>query len=166
MLIFEIFTDGACRGNPGPGGWGVCIRYLSHEKQLYGAAPKTTNNRMELTAAIMALSALDAIRASLHNNAIQDTSVPYQVLLHTDSMYVKKGITEWLANWVKKNWLTAAKTPVKNKELWQQLWQETRRHTVEWRWIRGHNGHPGNELADRLANRAIDEWLVTCQRKI
>lgn len=138
----EIFTDGACRGNPGPGGWGVLLRFKGKEKNLYGAESHTTNNRMELTAAIMALEELKR---------------PCRVRLVTDSQYVMKGITEWLANWRRRGWKTAGRQPVKNADLWQRLDQAVQRHQVEWQWVRGHNGHPENELADQLANRAIDE---------
>lgn len=140
----EIFTDGACRGNPGPGGWGALLRYKKTEKTLNGSADHTTNNRMELTAAIQALAAL---KASCH------------VSLTTDSEYVRKGITEWLPNWLKRNWLTAAKKEVKNADLWQQLATEVARHQVEWHWVKGHSGHRENEIADELANQAIDEML-------
>lgn len=144
MLNVEIFTDGACRGNPGVGGWGAILRYQSHEKTLYGAESHTTNNRMELMAPIQALSSLKQ---------------PCQVVLTTDSQYVQKGITEWLANWKRKNWKTAAKAPVKNSDLWRLLDAQAQRHTIQWRWVRGHNGHVDNEKADQLANLAIDEWL-------
>jgi ribonuclease HI len=138
----SIYTDGACRGNPGPGGWGAILRAGVREKELYGAERETTNNRMELMAAIQALNALKR---------------PCDVVLTTDSQYVKKGITEWLANWKRNGWKTAAKEPVKNRDLWEQLDQALQRHHVEWRWIKGHSGHPENERADQLANRAIDE---------
>lgn len=138
----EIYTDGACRGNPGPGGWGVLLRYKGKEKHLYGAEALTTNNRMELTAAIMGLEHLTR---------------GCKVRLTTDSQYVMKGITEWLANWRRRGWKTADKKPVKNADLWQRLDAACQRHQVEWTWVRGHNGHPENELADQLANRAIDE---------
>lgn len=139
--IVEIFTDGACRGNPGPGGWGVLLRYNGREKTLYGGEPHTTNNRMELMAAIKALAALKQ---------------PCHIILTTDSEYVRKGITEWLPNWQRRGWRTASKKPVKNADLWQQLAQETQRHQIEWRWVKGHNGHPDNERADELANKGID----------
>jgi len=138
----EIYTDGACRGNPGPGGWGALLRYKGKEKSLYGAEPLTTNNRMELMAAIMAL---------------EELTRGCKVRLTTDSQYVMKGITEWLANWRRRGWKTADKQPVKNADLWQRLDAACQRHQVEWAWVRGHNGHPENELADQLANRAIDE---------
>lgn len=140
----EVFTDGACRGNPGPGGWGALLRQGARQKEIYGSEAETTNNRMELTAAIEALSALRA--ASI-------------VDLTSDSQYVRKGITEWLPNWKKRGWKTAAKKPVKNQDLWQQLELVAARHKVNWHWIKGHSGHPENELADRLANRGIDEML-------
>ena len=140
----EIFTDGACRGNPGPGGWGVVLRYNNHEKTLYGAEPLTTNNRMELMAAIMGLESLKR---------------PCRVRLTTDSQYVQKGIQEWMANWKKRGWKTAARKPVKNVDLWQRLDRASDRHDIEWHWVRGHSGHPENERADALANRAIDELL-------
>jgi ribonuclease HI len=140
--IVEIYTDGACRGNPGPGGWGALLRFKDKEKSLYGAEPLTTNNRMELTAAIMALEALKR---------------DCKVRLTTDSQYVMKGITEWLVNWRRRGWKTADKKPVKNADLWQRLDTACQRHQIEWAWVRGHNGHAENELADELANRAIDE---------
>jgi ribonuclease HI len=140
--LVEAFTDGACRGNPGPGGWGVVLRYGDTEKELYGGEAHTTNNRMELTAAIRALESLKR---------------ECQVRLITDSQYVKKGITEWLPNWKKRNWRTAAKKPVQNVDLWQRLDELARAHQVQWEWVRGHSGHPENERADQLANRAIDE---------
>ncbi len=142
MNKVEVFTDGACRGNPGPGGWGVLLRYGEHEKELYGGAKETTNNRMELTAAIKALEALK--RSS-------------DVILTTDSQYVRKGITEWLEGWKKKNWKNSAKKPVKNADLWQQLDELNQKHQVDWQWVKGHSGHPENECADQLANRGIDE---------
>jgi ribonuclease HI len=140
----EIFTDGACRGNPGPGGWGAILRYADKERELYGAETQTTNNRMELMAAIVALEAL---------------SEGCQVALTTDSEYVRKGMTEWLPAWKARNWKTAAKQPVKNADLWQQLEQAVHRHQVSWHWVKGHSGHAENERADGLANRAIDELL-------
>jgi len=138
----EIFTDGACKGNPGPGGWGALLRYGDLEKSLYGGEPETTNNRMELMAAIAALSALRE---------------PCQVKLTTDSQYVRKGITEWLTGWKRNGWRTAAKAPVKNADLWQRLDALNQLHQVEWRWVKGHSGHRENEIADALANRGIDE---------
>jgi len=140
----EIYTDGACRGNPGRGGWGAVLRYKGHEKTLYGAEPLTTNNRMELMAAIRALESLKR---------------PCRVRLTTDSQYVQKGITEWMANWKRNGWKTAAKKPVKNADLWQRLDTAISGHQIQWEWVRGHSGHPENELADELANRAIDELL-------
>lgn len=138
----SIYTDGACRGNPGPGGWGAILRYGDNERELYGYEPETTNNRMELTAAIVALETLKR---------------PCDVVLTTDSEYVRKGITEWLSGWKARGWKTADKKPVKNQDLWGRLDQASARHRVRWDWIRGHSGHPENERADRLANRAIDE---------
>lgn len=139
-----IFTDGACRGNPGPGGWGVLLRYGGHEKILSGAEDHTTNNRMELTAAIQALVAM---RESCN------------IELYTDSKYVQKGISEWIANWIKRGWRTADKKPVKNVDLWQALAQEASRHQVTWHWVKGHSGHPENDKVDSIANLAIDELL-------
>jgi len=137
-----IYTDGACRGNPGPGGWGALLRAADgKERELSGAEAATTNNRMELTAAIMALRALTR---------------PCRVVLTTDSEYVKKGITEWLPGWKRRGWRTAGRTPVKNADLWRALESEAARHQVSWHWVRGHTGHPENERADALANRAID----------
>ncbi|MFZ5561282.1 MAG: ribonuclease HI [Pseudomonadota bacterium] len=144
MTEVEIFCDGACRGNPGPGGWGALLRSGSHEKRLYGAEAQTTNNRMELTGAIEALAALRQ---------------PCRVIVWTDSEYVQKGMTEWLQGWKAKGWKNAARQPVKNVDLWQRLEAETGRHEVDWRWVKGHAGHEGNEIADRLANRALDEML-------
>jgi ribonuclease HI len=141
----ELFTDGACRGNPGPGGWGVLLRYGEREKSLYGGEAATTNNRMELTAAIEGLKAL---------------SEPCRVTLTTDSNYVRQGITEWIANWKRRNWRTASRQPVKNADLWQALDEQNQRHDVSWHWVKGHSGHRENEIADALANRGIDE-LVT-----
>lgn len=142
MKKVSIFTDGACRGNPGPGGWGVLLRYGKTEKELYGGETETTNNRMELQAAIEGLKALKQT---------------CEVELTTDSQYVRKGITEWIQNWKKNNWRNAAKKPVKNADLWQQLDAESERHHVTWQWVKGHSGHPENERADALANRGIDE---------
>ncbi|GAA4648862.1 ribonuclease HI [Kistimonas scapharcae] len=138
--VVEIFTDGACSGNPGPGGWGVLLRYGDTEKTLCGGEAQTTNNRMELMAAIEGLAALTR---------------PCQVRLTTDSQYVRKGITEWLKGWKRNNWRTAAKQPVKNVDLWQRLDTEAARHQVEWCWIKGHSGHRENEIADELARRGI-----------
>jgi ribonuclease HI len=140
-----LFTDGACRGNPGPGGWGVLLRYGDHERELYGGEPATTNNRMELRAAIEGLKALRE---------------PCEVTLTTDSTYVMKGLTEWLPGWKARGWRTAARKPVKNAELWQALDAEAQRHRVHWEWVKGHSGHEGNERADALANRGIDELTM------
>lgn len=140
--IIEIFTDGACRGNPGPGGWGALLRYNSTERELYGYQADTTNNQMELMAAIQALEALTR---------------PCNVVLTTDSQYVRQGITAWLAGWKRKGWKTAAGKPVKNQELWQRLDVAAARHRVDWRWVKGHSGHDDNERVDQLANKAIDE---------
>jgi ribonuclease HI len=139
-----IYTDGACRGNPGPGGWGALLIAGQHEKELRGAEATTTNNRMELTAAIRALAALTR---------------ECDVTLYTDSQYVRKGITEWMSQWKLRDWRTADKKPVKNVDLWQALEREIARHKIEWHWVKGHAGVPGNERADRLANEAIDELL-------
>jgi ribonuclease HI len=140
--VIEIYTDGACRGNPGPGGWGALLISGKHQKTMHGGDPETTNNRMELTAAIEALNALKG-----HSS----------VILYTDSKYVMDGINEWMPNWIKRGWKTAARKPVKNKDLWQALDEATGRHEIDWRWVKGHNGDPGNEMADELANRGIDE---------
>ncbi|MCY9783837.1 ribonuclease HI [Nocardiopsis sp. EMB25] len=137
-----IYTDGACSGNPGPGGWGVWLRYGAHEKELYGGEESTTNNRMELMAAIRALESLTR-------------EVP--VVVHTDSSYVRDGITSWLANWKRRGWQTAGRKPVKNVDLWQRLDEVASRYDVEWRWVRGHSGDEGNERADALARRGRDE---------
>jgi len=142
MADIEIFTDGACRGNPGPGGWGALLRYGDHEKEIYGGETDTTNNRMELMAAIRALESLTR---------------PCTVAVTTDSSYVRDGITEWLPNWKKRGWKTAARKPVKNADLWRRLDEAAQRHAVSWHWVKGHSGHPENERADALANRAIDE---------
>ncbi len=138
----EIYTDGACRGNPGPGGWGVLLIAGPHRKTLHGGEAETTNNRMELTAAIRAL---DALKGSCN------------VVLHTDSRYVMHGITEWMPNWKRRSWKTAAKKPVKNQDLWMALDAAMARHDITWKWVKAHNGDPGNEEADALANRGIDE---------
>ncbi len=138
----ELFTDGACRGNPGPGGWGVLMRCSDTEKKLYGAEKHTTNNRMELMAALEGLKALKESCA---------------VSLTTDSQYVRLGITEWIVNWKKRKWKTSDKKPVKNQDLWEQLDAEVSRHQVTWHWVKGHSGHVENEIADALANQAIDE---------
>lgn len=143
--FIEIFADGACRGNPGPGGWGVFLRYQQHEKELYGAESATTNNRMELTAAIEGLAALKR---------------PGKVKVITDSKYVQEGMTKWVESWQQRNWKTADKKSVKNVDLWQRLINEVKRHEqIEWHWVKGHSGHVENERADALANKAIDELL-------
>ncbi len=139
MKHVEIFTDGACKGNPGPGGWGVLLRIGHHEKEMSGSEPDTTNNRMEMLAAIKALEALNQ---------------PCRVTLHTDSKYVLDGITRWVFGWQKNGWKTADRKPVKNADLWQALVAATRPHQVEWVWVRGHDGHPENERVDRLASDA------------
>ena len=144
MKEVEIFTDGACRGNPGPGGWGAVLRFQGKEKEIYGGAENTTNNQMELQAAIEGLSCLKE---------------PCVVKLTTDSEYVKKGITEWIEGWKQKGWKNARKQPVKNMEYWQILDLLNKKHSVSWHWVRGHTGHPENERADALANRAIDELM-------
>lgn len=146
MNEVEIYTDGACRGNPGPGGWGVILIAGKHRKELYGGEPETTNNRMELMAVIEALRALKR---------------PCHIILHTDSQYVKKGITEWIHDWKRRGWKTAAKKPVKNADLWEILDEAQSRHEIEWRWVRGHAGHPENERADELANLGVDSVLDT-----
>lgn len=138
----SIYTDGACSGNPGPGGWGAVLHYDEHEKELYGYEANTTNNRMELMAAIAALEALTR---------------PCAITLTTDSQYVRQGITQWIHNWKKNNWRTAAKKPVKNKDLWQRLDTAMARHEVDWKWVKGHSGHPENERADELARLGITE---------
>ena len=140
-----IYADGACRGNPGPGGWGAWLKSGEHEKELWGGEKLTTNNRMELTAVIQALAALK--RRS-------------EVVLYTDSVYVKDGITKWIHGWKKRGWTTADKKPVKNIELWQRLDQLNASHEVDWRWVKGHAGDPGNERADQLANRGVDSVLA------
>ena len=141
MKTVEAFTDGACSGNPGPGGWGALLRYNGNERELCGGEEETTNNRMELLAAIEALSALKQ---------------PCHVRLTTDSTYVKDGITKWLENWKRNGWKTAAKKPVKNQDLWIRLDEQSSRHRIEWCWVKGHSGHPENERADTLANRGLD----------
>jgi ribonuclease HI len=141
MKRVEAFTDGGCRGNPGPGGWGAILRFGEHERELSGSESETTNNRMELLAAISALEAL---------------SEPCHVVLTTDSTYVKDGITKWIKNWKANGWRTAAKKPVKNQDLWQSLDAQCSHHQVEWRWVKGHAGHAENERADALANEAMD----------
>ncbi len=141
MKTVEIFTDGACKGNPGPGGWGVVIRYGAHEKELSGGEPETTNNRMELLAAIRGLEALTR---------------PSKVKLTTDSAYVRDGITRWIHGWQRNGWRTAARKPVKNAELWQELLTAAEPHDIEWVWVKAHDGHVENERADRLASDAAD----------
>jgi len=138
----EIFTDGACRGNPGPGGWGALLRAGKHQKELFGGEKETTNNRMELMAAIKALEAVKQ---------------PSVIALTTDSQYVRKGITEWITGWKKKGWINSQRKPVKNADLWKLLDEQNQRHQVAWHWVKGHSGHPENEKADDLANRGIDE---------
>jgi ribonuclease HI len=139
-----IYTDGACKGNPGPGGWGVWMQYGEHEKEMWGGEKLTTNNRMELTAVIQALTTLKR---------------RCKVVLYTDSEYVRNGITSWIHGWKKRGWLTADKKPVKNVELWQELEAQSLRHEIDWRWVRGHAGDPGNERADQLANRGVESVL-------
>ena len=146
LNTIEIYTDGACKGNPGPGGWGALLKSADSQKELFGGELGTTNNRMEMTAVIEALTALKR---------------PCQVTLHVDSQYVLKGMTEWLAGWKARGWKTAAKQPVKNVDLWQRLdvLVNTAGHKIDWRWVRGHNGDPGNEYADMLANRGVEQAL-------
>lgn len=144
MTKVDIYTDGACRGNPGPGGWGALLISGEHERELKGAEALTTNNRMELTAAIRALAALKR---------------SCEINLYTDSQYVRQGITEWIEQWKRRDWRTADRKPVKNVDLWQSLEAELERHRVQWHWVKGHAGVPGNERADRLANDAIDEMV-------
>ena len=141
MSKVEIFTDGACKGNPGAGGWGALLVAEGHEKEICGGESNTTNNRMELRAVIEALGVLTR---------------PCEVVLHTDSQYVQKGISEWIHGWKKRGWKTASKEPVKNEDLWRALDAAQANHQVEWRWVRGHNGHPGNERADILANKGVE----------
>ncbi len=148
MSIVTIYTDGACRGNPGPGGWGALLIFGDTEKEIFGGEAETTNNRMELCACIEALGRL---------------SRRCRVRIFTDSTYVKNGIQSWLWNWKKNNWKTAAKKPVKNRDLWERLDQMAAKHDIEWRWVKGHAGDPGNERADRLANRGIDE-IILCDK--
>ena len=143
--VIEAFTDGACRGNPGPGGWGVFLRFNDHEKRLCGGEKETTNNRMELMAVIQALESLNR---------------DCKVKVTSDSQYVLKGINEWMENWKKRGWKTAAKKPVKNVDLWQRLDKAREDHNVEWVWVKGHSGHIENEIADELANQGIDELLA------
>lgn len=145
MKQVTIYTDGACRGNPGPGGWGALLDYQGKTRALKGGEQETTNNRMEMTAAIRALEALQQ---------------SCEVVLYTDSTYVHKGITEWLPNWKRRQWRTADRKPVKNADLWQLLEKEAARHKIHWRWVKGHSGDPGNEAADQLANEGIDDLLA------
>ena len=141
MEQVEIYTDGACSGNPGPGGWGAILSAAGHERELSGSHPHTTNNRMELTAALRGLQSLKR---------------PCRVVLHTDSKYLQGGMTGWLANWKRNGWKTAAKKPVRNEDLWRELDNACTMHRVEWRWVRGHSGNPGNERADHLAREAMN----------
>ena len=143
-MSVEIFTDGACKGNPGPGGWGALLRFGAEEKEIFGGEPGTTNNRMELTAVIEALATL---------------KYDCEVTVHTDSQYVQKGITEWIHGWKARGWKTAAKTPVKNADLWRRLDALAAKHRVQWTWVRGHSGHVENERADVLANRGVESAL-------
>jgi len=141
MSEVEMYTDGACRGNPGPGGWGVLLLAKGREREICGGEPATTNNRMELTAAIRGLEALKR---------------HCRITVYTDSEYVRRGIDEWMANWKQRGWKTAAKKPVKNEDLWLQLDTAAQRHDIQWRWVRGHDGNPGNERADELANLGLE----------
>jgi ribonuclease HI len=141
-VAVEVYADGACRGNPGPGGWGVLLRAAGHERELHGGEPATTNNRMELTAVIRALEAL---------------APGSRVRVYTDSQYVQKGITEWIHDWKRRGWRTAGRKAVKNVDLWMRLDELARGHEAEWHWVRGHAGHPENERADALANQGIDD---------
>ena len=142
MKTVIIYTDGACRGNPGPGGWGVLIKYREYSKEMYGGDASTTNNKMELTAAI---------------EARKEIKEPCEIILYTDSKYVLKGIEEWIHNWKKRGWKGSNRKPVKNIELWKKLDELRDKHTIKWNWVKGHSGDPGNETADMLANRGIDE---------
>ena len=149
-MTVNIYADGGCRGNPGPGGWGVLLQFEEHEKELWGGEPATTNNRMELTAVIRAL---ESLTPSTNAN------------VHTDSQYVQKGISEWIHNWKRNGWRTADKKPVKNADLWLMLDALAKQHQIRWIWVKGHAGHAGNERADGLANRGIDEWLASTRKK-
>jgi ribonuclease HI len=140
--VVQIYADGACRGNPGPGGWGAILRDEGRDKEIFGGEPQTTNNRMELTAVIRALETLER---------------PSTVEVYTDSQYVQKGISEWLPDWKRRGWRTADKKPVKNVDLWQELERAAGKHRVTWHWVKGHAGHPENERADALANRGVEE---------
>jgi ribonuclease HI len=148
MSTVEIWTDGACKGNPGVGGWGALMRAGGHEKTLFGGETLTTNNRMELTGVIEALKALTR---------------PCDVIIHTDSQYVQKGISEWISGWKRRGWITADKKPVKNADLWKALDELAVKHTVQWKWVRGHAGDPGNERADQLANQGVE--LARAQKR-
>lgn len=143
--IVNIYTDGACKGNPGPGGWGAYLQFGEHKKDMFGGEMDTTNNRMEVLAAIEALEML---------------SRPCKVKLTTDSEYLRRGVLEWMQNWKKRGWLTAAKKPVKNKDLWERLDKAVTSHDISWHWVKGHSGHPGNEKADQLANKGVDLVLA------
>lgn len=143
--VVNIYTDGACKGNPGPGGWGAYLQFGEHKKDMFGGEMETTNNRMEVLAAIEALEAL---------------SRPCKVNLTTDSEYLRRGVLEWMQNWKKRGWLTAAKKPVKNKDLWERLDKAIVNHDISWHWVKGHSGHPGNEKADQLANKGVDLVLA------
>jgi len=145
MKKIDIYTDGACRGNPGPGGWGALLIYKDANKTIYGGEIDTTNNRMEMTAII---------------EALKTVKMDCNITLYTDSKYVMDGITKWLSNWKKKGWITSNKKPVKNKDLWQILEESISKHNIEWQWVKGHAGIPGNEKADELANQGIDELIV------
>ena len=145
MKKIDIYTDGACRGNPGPGGWGALLIYKDANKTIYGGEIDTTNNRMEMTAII---------------EALKTVKMDCNITLYTDSKYVMDGITKWLSNWKKKGWITSNKKPVKNKDLWQILEESISKHNIEWQWVKGHAGIPGNEKADELANQGIDELTV------
>lgn len=146
--VVEIYTDGACKGNPGVGGWGALLAWGTHRRELFGGEPMTTNNRMELIAVIRALEALKR---------------PSRVRLHTDSAYVQQGITRWIHDWKRRGWKTADRKPVKNEDLWRRLAELAERHEIDWVWVRGHAGDPGNEAADRLANRGVQSVLASVQ---